>query len=456
MAPTTSSPPSSQSLNRPPVAEIICVGTELLLGDLVNSNAAWIGNQLADAGIQCYYHTVVGDNPTRIGHVADNALKRLDKPADILIFTGGLGPTEDDLTVATLAKHFQQQMIADPVSEERIKAFFIARNMTHSDNNLKQALRPADAKAIFNPVGTAPGLFWDVSEYAGRQAVILCFPGVPRELYAQWPEAMTLLKQWLVDHEFKLPYLARTFLHFFGAGESTLVAKLGEIMDGANPTVAPYVGKSSVKLRLAAMADSLDEAETLLTPLKSQVLEKVGEYYIGEGKEIAMEGALAKLLKTQQKTIAVAESCTGGLVSSRLTDVSGSSAYTGLNLITYSNDAKINELGVDASLLENHGAVSEQVAVAMAEGIRAKGHSDIGLALTGIAGPEGGSDDKPVGLVYIGVATDSGTSVKKVLVNPKLKREEIKFWFSEYALHTVFNLLNTDKQAHKCNGFDII
>jgi nicotinamide-nucleotide amidase len=399
---------------------------------------------------------VVGDNPQRISRVTDNALTRQDKPADILIFTGGLGPTEDDLTVVTLAQHFQQAMVSDPVSEERIKAFFIARNMTHSDNNLKQALRPADAKAIFNPVGTAPGLFWDVSEYAGRQAVILCFPGVPRELYVQWPEAMDALKQWLLDHGFTLPYLARTFLHFFGAGESTLVAKLGDIMEGANPTVAPYVGKSSVKLRLAAMAATLDEAETLLTPLKAQVLEKVGDYYIGEGNEIAMEGALAKLLITQQKTIAVAESCTGGLVSSRLTDVPGSSAYTALNLITYSNEAKISELGVDASVLNQHGAVSEDVAKAMAEGIRFKGGCDIGLSLTGIAGPDGGSDDKPVGLVYIGVAIDGYTSVKKVLVNPKLKREDIKFWFSEYALHTVFNLLNTGEQAHKCNGFDII
>lgn len=429
--------------SRPPIADVICVGTELLLGDVVNSNAAWLGEQLADNGIQCFYHTAVGDNPTRIGHVIDHALNRAEQPADILIFTGGLGPTDDDLTVATIVEHFGQTptMVSDPASEEAIKAFFIARNMTHSRNNLKQALRPSDGIALANHVGTAPGLVWDISPHVGRPAIVLCFPGVPKELFALWPQGLSELRQWLGHHPFTTPHLARTFLHFFGIGESKIAELLADVMADANPTVAPYVGKSSVRIRLAAMANSEGEANELLAPVKTTILERLGDYYIGEGDTIHIEERVGQTLVAHQASVAVAESCTGGLVSSRLTDVPGSSTYTTLNVTTYSNDAKTEQLGVNPDLIGSHGAVSTHVAAAMAEGIRAKANSTYGLALTGIAGPDGGTADKPVGLVYIGVATPNGTTVTKQLVNSRLSRQDIKFWFSEYALHALYKAL---------------
>ncbi len=412
-------------------AEIIAVGTELLLGDVVNSNATWISKELASMGVGVYHHVVVGDNPERIKQVVDQALER----SDILIFTGGLGPTDDDLTIATLADLFNEPMLEDPESVEVIRAFFTARDQEMACSNVKQAMRPQSALALKNPIGTAPGVMWDISKKAGKPALLYAFPGVPRELYAMWPEAKDHLKQFLYGSGVSESVINTRFLHFFGIGESKIGELLKDLMTAENPTVAPYVGRAEVRIRVAAKAPTDEKAQALIEPVAEQIIERLKPYWYGKDED-TLEQVVGRLLMMLNKTVSTAESCTGGLVSSRLTDVPGSSAYTSLNAITYSNDQKEKLLGVSSKTLATLGAVSPETAAEMADGIRKVSGSDIGLALTGIAGPTGGTDEKPVGLVYIGLSglTDAPV-VKKVMVNPKNDRVDIKHWFSQYALH---------------------
>lgn len=421
-------------------AEIIAVGTELLLGDIVNSNAAWLSDELARMGVSVYHHTTVGDNVARIHGVLRTALDR----ANVLIFTGGLGPTEDDLTIRALAEYFGAEMVSDPASEETIKAFFVARGMTHSPSNLKQALRPVDAAAIANPMGTAPGIAWQVPRPDGSPTLILTFPGVPREMKVMWPEGQKHLRVFEQQLGIQPQYIGTRSLHFFGIGESVLGERLKDLMAQSNPTVAPYVGRSEVRVRLGAKAADLASAQALLTPLADEIRTRLAEYYITEADTLRVEEIVGELLTSQNLTLSVAESCTGGLVSSRLTDVPGSSAYTTLNMITYSNTQKHAQLGVCTELLATKGAVSPEVAEAMAVGILEKTGSDIGLSLTGIAGPDGGTEDKPVGTLYMGLAIKEGVLTKTqrvqhklVRVNAKFGRTETKYWFSQYALHWV-------------------
>jgi nicotinamide-nucleotide amidase len=413
-------------------AEIIAVGTEVLMGEVINTNAAWISQQLADWGIDVYYHVTVGDNPARIQGVVRQALER----SDLLIFTGGLGPTDDDLTVQTLADTFGVGLISDPESEQRIREYLTRLGRTVAASNMKQALKPADAHTLSNDMGTAPGIAWDVSAYAQKPALILCFPGVPRELKWLWPFAQLFIRQLQAQLGETPTVLATHFMRFFGIGESVLAEQLQDLMAAASPTVAPYVGQGEVRLRLAAKATTRAEAEAQITPVRDEILRRCGQYYFGEGDQ-SLEEAVAQLLVAQGKTVAVAESCTGGLVSSRLTDVPGSSAYTWLNMVTYSNAQKQAMLGVSPDDLTQHGAVSPQVAAQMAQGIRRVSGCDVGLSLTGIAGPDGGTDDKPVGLVWIGLdaANLSSPQVARFLVNPRYSRQDIKTWFSQYALN---------------------
>lgn len=412
-------------------AEIIAVGSELLLGDTVNTNAAWISRRLAEIGIDVHHHVTVGDNPARIKTVIAQALDR----SDLLVFTGGLGPTDDDLTVATIAEYFDTPLVSDPASEEAIRRFFITRDTPMSDTNIKQALRPEDAEVIKNPMGTAPGLAWDISARAGKPAYILAFPGVPKELYAMWEDGRLFLEARQAERGQQPTRLFATFLHFFGIGESRLGEVLGDLMARDNPTVAPYVGRAEVNVRIAAKTDSREKADQLIEPVKAEILNRLGKYYYGENED-SLEGRVADLLKNQGLTVGVAESCTGGLVSHRLTEVPGASAYTMLNVVTYGNEQKTGLLGVRPETLGSVGAVSAETAGEMAEGIRRVSGCDIGLSTTGIAGPNGGSDEKPVGLVYIGLCgVDGEVITRKITANPRYGRADVKYWFSQYALH---------------------
>lgn len=410
-------------------AEIIAVGSELLIGDVINSNAAWISGELASLGVDVHYHVTVGDNPARIQGVIQQAVER----SDVLIFTGGLGPTDDDLTIATIADYFKTPLIVDPESEETIRNMFIVRGMPMSPSNLKQAKKPQGADTVKNPTGTAPGIAWDVSDKTGKQTLILTFPGVPKELYAMWPAGAEFIRSRQRAIGEAVQVLMVHYLHFFGIGESKLGEMLRDLMTTANPTVAPYVGEASVKIRVAAKAESEAAAEALISPVKAEIIQRCGDYYYGED-DATLETHVAQLLTKQKLTLAVAESCTGGLLSSRLTDVPGSSVYTLINMITYGNAEKSRFLDVSKDTLEQHGAVSSEVAAEMARGMLKASGSDLALSITGIAGPDGGTEEKPVGLAYIGIARGERLWVKKVLVNARYKRKDIKHWFTQYAL----------------------
>lgn len=417
----------------PWVAEIVAVGTELLLGEVVNSNAAWISKELANMGIHVYHHTTVGDNPDRMKAVFRQALGR----ANLLILTGGLGPTDDDMTLSVLAETLETPMVHDPLSEAQIRDFFIVRDMPMSDTNLKQALRPETAEPLKNPMGTAPGLFWNVTGHAllpPGPRVIAAFPGVPRELYAMWAqEARPKMEAVLPTSG----VLVTRFLKFVGIGESMLAEKLRDLMALASPTVSPYVGQAEVKIRLAAFGTSPKEAEALIAPVEAEILNRVGAYCYGTDDD-TLERVVGNHLVAQGLTLSVAESCTGGLLSSRLTDVPGSSRYVGVNVVTYANAAKTQFLDVDESLWVQHGAVSPRVAEAMAQGVCRMTGASVGVSITGIAGPEGGSAEKPIGLAYTAYHRDGEpTIVKRLAVNPKYSREHVKYWFTHLTLNNL-------------------
>jgi nicotinamide-nucleotide amidase len=420
-------------------AEIIAVGTELLMGDVINSNAAWISKQLAALGVDVYYHVAVGDNPARIQAVVAQAVER----SDLLIFTGGLGPTEDDLTIATLADYFQTPLESDPTSEAAIKDYFKARDLPMSPSNLKQAKKPADAFTIQNPVGTAPGIAWDVSQKAGSErCLLLTFPGVPKELYAMWPQGADWIQAELRKKGEQPEVLVSHHLKFFGIGESRLGEMLSDLMQSSNPTVAPYVGNAEVKIRIAAKGSDTKHAESLMEPVKTEILQRCGKYYFGDD-DTTLEGDIGQLLIHAGQSLVVAESCTGGLISSRLTDVSGSRAYTFINLVTYGNQEKTRFLNVKPETLTDYGAVSTEVAAEMVLGAQALSANGWALAITGIAGPTGGSPEKPIGLAYVGIVGPDlpQVIVKKILMNPRFSRADIKYQFSQAALGILLQAL---------------
>ncbi|MBD2576958.1 competence/damage-inducible protein A [Oscillatoria sp. FACHB-1406] len=378
-------------------AEIICVGTEILLGDITNTNAQYLARELADLGIPHYYQTTVGDNCDRIHQAIQVACNR----STILIFTGGLGPTPDDLTHDAIASFFETPLTERPEIVRDISEKFAQRGRTMTPNNLKQAQLPAGADILPNPRGTAPGIVWQPRE----NLLILTFPGVPSEMKPMWKEtAVPALKQ---QGWGKHIIYSRT-LKFWGIGESALAAKVAPFFDLTNPTVAPYASYGLVKLRVSAKAESEATAIALIEPIARQLQEIAGEDYFGCDEE-TLASIVGTLLRESGETLSVAESCTGGALGAMLTDIPGSSDYFLGGIISYSNDVKISALGVRPESLQQYGAVSETVAREMALGVKACLNSDWGLSITGVAGPGGGSDEKPVGLVYIALAAPDKT-----------------------------------------------
>lgn len=377
-------------------AEIICVGTELLLGDILNTNAQFLAKELAALGIAHYYQTVVGDNPDRLKQVINIAKNR----AQILIFTGGLGPTPDDLTHETIADFFVTPLIERPDIIADISQKYSARGRVMADSNRKQALIPQGAEILPNPTGTAPGIIWQPQ----ANLTIFTFPGVPKEMHRMWREtAVPFLKN---QGWGKNVIYSRT-LKFWGISESTLAEKVGSFLDLSNPTVAPYASQGEVKLRVTAKAASQEEAQDLIGPVQAQLKEIAGLDYFGADEE-TLATVVGQLLLNKGQTLGVAESCTGGGIGKMITDVAGSSAYFLGGVISYDNQVKISLLGVNHQDLSQLGAVSDTVAEQMALGVRSALGSDWGISITGIAGPGGGTETKPVGLVYIGLASPSG------------------------------------------------
>ncbi|MEA5582872.1 competence/damage-inducible protein A [Nodularia harveyana UHCC-0300] len=374
-------------------AEIICVGTELLLGDILNSNSQYLAQQLAQLGIPHYYQTVVGDNPERLKQVIEIAISR----AQILIFTGGLGPTPDDLTCETIADFFGVPLIEDPEIIEDITEKFAQRGRVMSPTNRKQALIPQGADILPNPTGTAPGIIWQPRP----EITIFTFPGVPSEMHRMWTDTAV---PYLKNQGWGQEIIYSRSLRFWGIGESALAEKVAPYFNLPNPTVAPYAGKGEVRLRISAKADSETAAEALISPVEKQLKDIAGlDYYGADDQTLA--AVVGNLLRLSGETLSVAESCTGGGLGQMLTDISGSSDYFWGGVISYDNSVKVGLLGVNPEDLDKFGAVSATVAEQMAMGVKTRLSTSWGLSVTGIAGPSGGTETKPVGLVYIGLAS---------------------------------------------------
>ncbi len=371
-------------------AEIIAVGTELLLGDILNTNAQFLAQELATLGIEVYYQSVVGDNPKRLEDTIFHAFSR----ADLVITTGGLGPTEDDLTKETAAKYFGEKLVLDEKALSQIQVFFdrIGREMTA--NNKKQAFVPENnGVVLYNANGTAPGIIIEKNE-----KIIVMLPGPPKEVV---PMFQNQVKPYLAKKQ-EYTFISR-ILRVASVGESAMEMLVKDLIDAqTNPTIAPYAKDGEAILRITAKARDEVEAKSLIDPVAEALKERLGKSVYAEG-ETNMETEVAKLLVAGKKTIAVAESCTGGEISSQLIRYPGVSQVFLEGCVTYSNEAKMKRLGVLEETLKKFGAVSRETAMEMAEGIAKTSGADIGIATTGVAGPDGGTEDKPVGLVYVGI-----------------------------------------------------
>ncbi|MBS5786276.1 MAG: competence/damage-inducible protein A [Clostridioides difficile] len=387
-------------------AEIISVGTELLLGDIVNTNSQYIAKELASIGIEVYHQSTVGDNVDRLYECFKESLER----SDVVITTGGLGPTTDDLTKEVAAKYFGQELKLHEPSWEYIKSLIESRGKKVAPNNKKQAYFPESAIVLKNNNGTAPGAILRQDNKA-----IIVLPGPPREMVAMFNESvMPYLKQFTEDK------LISKTLRLYGIGESDLELEILDIInEQSNPTVALYAKEMEVTIRITAKVKDKEEAVRLIKPVVDKIRERVGQFvytnddiYTGESKNV-LEEVAAKLLVDRDLKIAVAESCTGGMVSSVLIDYPGISSVFVEGCVTYSNEAKIKRLGVKEETLDKFGAVSEETAIEMAEGVAEGLNADIGISTTGIAGPGGGSEEKPVGLVYTAITIKGETKVYK-------------------------------------------
>ena len=418
-------------------AEILCVGTELLLGDIVNTNAAYLSRKLAELGICVYHQSVVGDSPERLTAALSLALSR----ADLVVTSGGLGPTYDDLTRETVAAAFGLELVLDQGVLNGIRAYFERTGRVMTDNNRRQAMVPRGATVLPNAQGTAPGLV--VTDEAGGKTVIL-LPGPPRELEPMFEHEVT-------------PYLrARSQdlllsknVYIFGMGESAVERVLRPMMvEGRNPTVAPYCKAGEVRLRVTARAGDEQAAATMCNGAVADILaSEVGRcvYAVRDAREgeCTVEQVVVEQLVAQGKTVATAESCTGGLVAKRLTDVPGSSAAVKGGFVTYTNEMKIALLGVSPDTLARHTELSEQTAAEMARGARERTGADIAVSTTGLAGPGGGTDACPVGTVFVGISTEKGEQVVRLSLSPQRSRDYVRTLAATHAL----NLIRTHLEA---------
>lgn len=413
-------------------AEILCVGTELLLGEVINTNAAYLSLRLAELGISVYHQSVVGDNPGRLSEELRASLGR----ADLVILTGGLGPTCDDLTKETAASLFGLDMVMDEKALNDIKKYFTKTGRVMSENNAKQALVPYGCHVLYNDWGTAPGMAIEGKEgiFADKTAILL--PGPPREMRNMFEARV---KPYLAARSGKV--IVSQNIHLIGIGESAAESVLRPLIDESeNPTLAPYAKDGEVRFRVTALAESEDRGAEMCRALVERVRDsEVGKYIYGVDVG-SMEQAVADALAADRETVATAESCTGGLIAKRLTDIAGVSKVFVGGAVTYANEAKEKMLGVSHESLRDYGAVSEQVATEMARGIRAALGSDFGIATTGIAGPDGGTEEKPVGTVYIAVSSPYGDRVKRLSLSPMRDREYIRTVSATNALSLVLEI----------------
>ncbi len=403
---------SMRSVMNIKTAEILCVGTEILLGDIVNTNAAFLSSELASLGISQYRQSVIGDNSERLEQTVKQALEQ----CDLLVMTGGLGPTYDDITKETVAKALGKELVYHEESFKNIENYFLSRGRTMTENNKKQAMVIEGCVVLDNEVGTAPGIY---CEEKGKTVVLM--PGPPNEMTVMWKNKVKPL----LSKDREKVFLSRN-INIVGIGEAAVAQKLEDMMKNAvNPTIAPYCKTGEVRLRVTASADTKEEALEMCNNVIREIsASEIGSYIYGIDTDLPK--AVVNALKRKELKFTSAESCTAGLISKMLTDVPGASEVFDGGVISYSDKVKNRLLGVPSGELSEHGAVSHQVAVKMAKGVRELMGADISVAVTGIAGPGGGSEEKPVGLVYIAVDHQGKVNVTKFKFGSHLSRDRIR------------------------------
>lgn len=390
--------------------ELLSVGTELLLGEILNTDAKYLSEELSALGINVYYHTVVGDNRERLKNALVSALER----ADMVIASGGLGPTQDDLTKEVIAEAVNEELVLDEESLERIKKYFKATNREMPESNIKQAMLPKNGIILPNNNGTAPGC---IIEKNGK--IIIMLPGPPNELMPMFEESV---KPYLISKSDSTIYSET--LKIFGIGEAKVAEILDDLMERANPTLAPYAETAGVRLRIAARAKNDNDGRMMIKETKEKIFERIGSFIYAD-RNISLPEAVFEAAKQKNVTISAAESCTGGMFAKMIVDIPGSSAVLDESIVTYSNSAKEKYLNVKHETLEKFGAVSRETAFEMAQGIAKTAAADIGVGITGIAGPDGGTSEKPIGLVFVGVYYKGETEIRELHL--KGNREKIRY-----------------------------
>lgn len=380
------------------IAEILCVGTELLMGQVLNTNAQFLSRRLSGLGVSQFHQTVVGDNADRLEAAYRLALSR----ADVVITSGGLGPTVDDITKRIAAKVAGKELVLRPEAEEMIRQRFRAFRREMTSNNLSQAMFTEDSLLLLNPNGTAPGAIVPM----GEGKVVIHLPGPPVELEPMWIDQV---EPWLSRQSGKV--LVSRYIRIFGMGEAAVDAKLADLEMGGNPTLSPYCSLGEVQLRATASAPSQEEAAALLEPLIAEVRTRLGDviYAIEDTEQGSMARCAVEALKQRGWTVATCESLTGGLIASSMVEVAGASAVVKGGLVTYQTVTKTILAGVPAEVIDQYDVVSAEVAMGMAEGTRQRLGVDIAVSATGLAGPDGGTPERPVGTVFVGISTAKGT-----------------------------------------------
>ncbi len=406
-------------------AEIIAVGSELVSGQCLDTNSQWLSQKLGDRGIPTHFHTTIGDDLAENVAVIDAALNR----ADLVLISGGLGPTQDDLTRQALADVAKVPLQEDPTSLQAIADFFARRHREMASRNKVQALFPMGAKPIPNRTGTAPGIWMRVGT-----SMVVCLPGVPSELKIMFTEQVIPR---LVDLNWIDQVIVHHKINLFGRGESEFEAMAMDLTArGRVPAVGITASDATISFRISGTGPDEAEARAAIEPTLAIIRDRFAEFVIGEGTDDLPEAVARELARTG-KTLALAESCTGGMVGELLTNIPGISEHFLGGVVSYANSAKIGLLGVPETLLAVYGAVSPEVAEAMAIGARLKFGADLGLSITGIAGPDGGSEDKPIGLVYLGLSTAEGVTTKRLDIGPEQPRAIIRRRSSKHALNYV-------------------
>ncbi len=402
---------------------IIAVGTELLFGQTVNTNAVYLSREMNLMGFDVMYHHTVGDNPARLVEMLDVAYK----DCDMVITTGGLGPTQDDLTKEILNDYFGDDLVLHEPSMESMKERFAKLGRKMTDNNIKQAYMPSHSHVFKNDQGTAPGC---ALEKDGKYAI--CLPGPPREMTAMFETYVRPYLDGKTDGS-----MCYRLIRTFGIGESDLETRLMDIIDGqTDPTLATYAKEGECYLRIASKRADAAEAESAVEGMLADVKDRIGEFiYDCDNRDLW--DVVGEKLMAKDITISSAESCTGGMFAEKLTSVPGISAVFGRSFVTYSNEAKEEILGVKKETLKEHGAVSEETAMEMAKGLREVSGSRICVSVTGVAGPDGGTPEKPVGLVYIGAVCDDKEVCRKVQM-----RNISRQWNRNFSMLHMFDVVN--------------